>query len=377
MRPQDPLHLRGGPGRVSPASARRPAPAPAASVRGVTCRAGGASAANPPARQARIHRSIVARDTAHRLAERPRMRPGGQLADQPARAAGWTAPGRRPPGSAGTGTAPPARPAPPACGPPQPLTWAPSSVKTAGNSSHRGSGSPRRRPEPARVGHPRRPATGPAAARTSPPRASSHRATAPTPGTSAAAAAAAATAATASATGDPAGAGSGGSVTSAGRQRREHLPHPLRPPRRTPAASPAPSRPGGPAAPRSPGARPRPPSPPAPRPITSPASARRGQAPRRQQHMRRPAAPAPRPARAPAPRPAPSSARHRPLPPRSPTRPAPRRTTGTPAPRPQLPFDHIPVTVYREHDASARQPSGPPRSPVAKRRNGRAAPIPT
>jgi len=35
----------------------------AASVRRVTWRAGGASAANPPARQARIHRSIVARDT--------------------------------------------------------------------------------------------------------------------------------------------------------------------------------------------------------------------------------------------------------------------------------------------------------------------------
>ena len=29
----------------------------------MTCRAGGASAANPPVRQARIHRSIVARDT--------------------------------------------------------------------------------------------------------------------------------------------------------------------------------------------------------------------------------------------------------------------------------------------------------------------------
>jgi hypothetical protein len=34
-----------------------------ASVRGITCRAGGTSASNPPARQPRIHRSIVARDT--------------------------------------------------------------------------------------------------------------------------------------------------------------------------------------------------------------------------------------------------------------------------------------------------------------------------
>ena len=40
----------------------------------------------------------------------------------------------------------------------------------------------------------------------------------------------------------------------------------------------------------------------------------------------------------------------------------------------QLPFDHVPVTVYREHDASKRQPSGPPAS-AAKRKSGRAAPI--
>ena len=72
--------VRAGFSRFSPAASS----STAASVRGVTCRAGGASAANPPARQARIHRSIVSRDTRHRVAERPRVRPGGQLADQPA-----------------------------------------------------------------------------------------------------------------------------------------------------------------------------------------------------------------------------------------------------------------------------------------------------
>jgi hypothetical protein len=51
--------VRAGFSRFSPAASSRIS----ASVRGVTCRAGGASAANPPVRQARIHRSIVPRDT--------------------------------------------------------------------------------------------------------------------------------------------------------------------------------------------------------------------------------------------------------------------------------------------------------------------------
>ena len=52
--------VRAGFSRFSPAAMS----STAASVRGVTCRAGGASAANPPSRQARIHRSTVPRDTA-------------------------------------------------------------------------------------------------------------------------------------------------------------------------------------------------------------------------------------------------------------------------------------------------------------------------
>ena len=38
----------------------------------------------------------------------------------------------------------------------------------------------------------------------------------------------------------------------------------------------------------------------------------------------------------------------------------------------QLPFDHIPVTVYREHDASKRQLSGPPQSFAKDHGEGRA-----
>ena len=110
-------------GRASPASARRPAPAPARRYAGDLPGPGGASAANPPTpgpdppvyRRPRHH---------HLVAERPRMRPGGQLPDQPA-AAGWTAPDRRPRGSADTGTRPPARRGPPACGHPQPQTSIP------------------------------------------------------------------------------------------------------------------------------------------------------------------------------------------------------------------------------------------------------------
>ena len=99
------------------------------------------------------------------------------------------------------------------------------------------------------------------------------------------------------------------------------------------------------------------------------------------QNPRRPALPAPRPAR---------DQHHVPgllftrlarqahpplraLPP--PGQHAPARRAGQ-LPVSQLPFDHVPVSVYREHDASARQPSGPPVSGCqTKRRNGRAAPI--
>jgi hypothetical protein len=78
------------------------------------------------------------------------------------------------------------------------------------------------------------------------------------------------------------------------------------------------------------------------------------------------AGPAPHPAPAP---PAPAAAA------RSPPaqHPAARRAPQLPAR--QLPLDHIPVTVYREHDASKRQPSGSPRA--SPKITGRAAPDPT
>ncbi len=90
------------------------------------------------------------------------------------------------------------------------------------------------------------------------------------------------------------------------------------------------------------------------------------------QNMRRPAPAAPRPAR--------NQHRVRPLQPphRPPARvpppaqhPAARRARQLPAR--QLPLDCIPVTVYREHDASARHPR--PSRLAAKRINGRALPI--
>ena len=137
--PQDPHRPAPRCGRASPASAPPPAPAPAASVRGVTCRAGGASAVEPaaaPGPDPPVDRLPRHR---HRLAERPPCVSRGQLPDQPAPLPGRQRSDRRPPGSAGTGTTPPARPAPPACGPPQPQTSATSSVKTATTASHRGS----------------------------------------------------------------------------------------------------------------------------------------------------------------------------------------------------------------------------------------------
>ena len=67
----------------------------------------------------------------------------------------------------------------------------------------------------------------------------------------------------------------------------------------------------------------------------------------------------------------PDRARH-PLPPAA-KNPAARRARQLPVP--QLPLDYIPVTVYREHDASKRQPAAFP-GYLAKDHTGRAAPIP-
>ena len=182
--------------------------------------------------------------------------------------------------------------------------------------------------------------------------ASPHRATAPTPGTMAATAAAAATAATASAASDAGQRRQRRVHHQAGRQRGEHRPDLLRPPAVNAAASPAPSRPGGPAAPRSPGAHHRRPFASNASPITSPASARRARhhagsstcvtphprhrALRRQNHTSL------RPAQQPQPplRRVPPPGQHAPA----------RRACQLPAS--QLPLDRVPVSVYREHDAS-------------------------
>ena len=119
--PQDPQHLRGGAGRVLPlqpggqlqhrrVGARGDLPG----RRGQRGEPAGPPGPDPPVDRLPRH--------GHRVAERPRVRPGRPARGPAGPAAGWTAPGQRPPGSAGTGTTPPARPGPPACGPPQPLT---------------------------------------------------------------------------------------------------------------------------------------------------------------------------------------------------------------------------------------------------------------
>jgi hypothetical protein len=59
--------------------------------------------------------------------------------------------------------------------------------------------------------------------------------------------------------------------------------------------------------------------------------------------------------------------------PPAPEHPAAQRARQLPAA--QLTLDYIPVTVYREHDASKRQPAAFP-GYLAKDRTGRAAPIP-
>jgi hypothetical protein len=106
-----------------------------------------------------------------------------------------------------------------------------------------------------------------------------------------------------------------------------------------------------------------------------------GQAPRRQQHMRHPAPTAPGPARQQPHMPVrPVQPARQPHPPPDPPAPpgqhAPARRAGQ-LPAPQLPFDHVPVSVYREHDASARQPSGPPVSGCQDEETGGPHPCPT
>ena len=89
--------------------------------------------------------------------------------------------------------------------------------------------------------------------------------------------------------------------------------------------------------------------------------------------MCRPAATAPRPPRRHnlvVPLQLPDRARDRVSP--APEHPAARRARQLPVP--QLPLDYIPVTVYREHDASKRQPAAFP-GYLAKDHTGRAAPI--
>ena len=194
--------------------------------------------------------------------------------------------------------------------------------------------------------------------------ASSHRDTTPT--ARAAAAAAAATAATASATPGPAGAGNGGSVTRpAASAVNTH---------RTCSARAANAR----SQPRTVEAAALPPRDhPVPGPgrlhLKSPADhlARIGpprQAPRREQHMRPAAAPAPRPARAqhhirPVQHPHPPLRR---VPPPAQHALA-RRARQLPAA--QLPFDCTPVTVYREHDTSGVNPAALP-APVPNEETG-------
>ena len=193
--------VRAGFSRFSPAASS----STAASVRGVTCRAGGASAANPPAPPGPDPPVDRLPRHAHRVAERPRMRPGGQLADQPAPLPGGQRrisglPDQLVPEQAPTCSARAARlrssSAPDIDLPPRCSRWNQQSPRI-----------------PARRGAAQSqlvlatPA-GQAGASSSPQvtaAASCHRATAPTPGTAAAATAAAATAATASEIGDPAG----------------------------------------------------------------------------------------------------------------------------------------------------------------------------
>ena len=55
--------------------------------------------------------------------------------------------------------------------------------------------------------------------------------------------------------------------------------------------------------------------------------------------------------------------------------PAPAAQRARQLPAAQLTLDYIPVTVYREHDASKRQPAAFP-GYLAKDHTGRAAPIP-
>ena len=312
--------------RFSPAASS----STAASVRGVTCRAGGASAANPPDRQARIQRSIVARDTAT----------GSPNGPSCARAAiSRTSRPRCRTVSAGSAASR--------------ISWYRNSATCSARAARLRSSSAddihfllgengENRQSPRIPAH--RAAAqsqlalatraGQAGASSSPhvtAAASCHRATSPTPGTRAAATAAAATAATASASGDPAGAGSGGSGTSTAASAVNALPHPPRAPGQRPQPAPHRRRRAAQQPRDHPVPRPgrlrlqRPPDhlPGIGPPGQAPAGSSTCVAPHPRHRDLRGTSSRPVP-----PRPGPAAAA------RSPTRPAPRRTTGTPAPRP-------------------------------------------
>src|ERR1700751_402509 len=138
--------------------------------------------------------------------------------------------------------------------------------------------------------------------------------------------------------------------------------------------------PGGPGIPRSCGARPLPQPPAAP-----PRSPRPHQLAaidtRRAAAHASPRSPGtvtgggPQPHRA-LPPPAPAAAGHdpHPAPPPPPHPPAAPRAVQLPSC--QLPLDHAPITIYREHDASARHSAASPRG-LRQRQRGEAAPHPT
>ena len=342
-------------------------------VTGSHLRSLGSSASNPPCCQARIHLSRVFRDTCTGRARRARVHLPGDAADQPA-----PLPGRQrrvsglPDQPVPEQADRPARaarlrlPLPP-CSCPQ---------REPPRSRRRMNGTPSRAARAARKGQlVLRPAAGQPGASSSPPsppRPPPQRHRAHPRASAAPPRAAPATAATAAATGPAAAAG----ITGSGLVRASAVKN-----ARTCSARPANRR----SQPRTVEA-----GRPSPRDRAVPGPGRRGlqrrpdhlarigppgQAPRRQQHMRRPALPAPRPARD-QPRIRPVQEPHPPPPGMPPPaqHPAARRAGQLPAR--QLPLDQCPVTVYREHDASERQPSGPPRV-LRQKDNGEGRAHPT
>ena len=81
---QDRRDLRRGPARDFASSAPPPGPAPRPGSAARPCAGLGTSASNPPRRQSRIHRSIVARETRTGCPNGPACSAVGQIADQPA-----------------------------------------------------------------------------------------------------------------------------------------------------------------------------------------------------------------------------------------------------------------------------------------------------